>query len=84
MDSTTLSFDGSEGGMGQSLGLGVAAIIGLSLSFFFPRDWQSASGNSRRCWLLTAERVNKRDENESLLLLLLTMESFERLSTGQR
>lgn len=30
MDSTTLSFDGSEGGMGQSLGLGVAAIIGLS------------------------------------------------------
>lgn len=30
MDSTTLSFDGSEGWMGQSLGLGVAAIIGLS------------------------------------------------------
>lgn len=74
MDSTTLSFDGSEGGMGQSLGLGVAAIIGLS---------QSASGISRRCWLLTAERVNKQDENESLLLLSLTMESFEGLSTGQ-
>lgn len=32
MDSTTLSYDRSKGGMGQSLGLGVAAIIGLSFS----------------------------------------------------